>query len=60
MQAHFLIQEKQIIIEKISVKTCSAFMVYGYACLSYHAMTLCCLIYVFTDALTDSFVAMYS
>lgn len=35
-------------------------MVYGYACLSYHAMTLCCLIYVFTDALTDSFVAMYS
>lgn len=53
IQTHFHTQERQIIIEKISVETYSAFMVYGYACLSYHAMTLCYLIYVFTDALTE-------
>lgn len=53
IQAHFQTQENQIIIEKILVETYSAFMDHGYACLSYHAMTLCYLIYVFTDALTE-------
>ena len=53
IQAHFQTQERQIIIEKILVETYPAFTVYGYACLSYHAMTLCYLIYVFTDALTE-------
>lgn len=53
VQAHFQTWERHIIIEIISVESYSAFTICGYACLSYHDMTLRYLIYVFTDALTE-------
>lgn len=59
VQAHFQTWKRYIIIKKISVESYSAFTVCECACLSYHDMTLCYLIYVFTDALTEEFVAMH-